>query len=153
MQITLDDTDLERMPLALRRDLLRFLALPEHGGAVAAPGEPPKSGAAVSPLPLDRTLALELLREASFGAGGEIDAAAGQALVRRLGLAGERQLRAYLGLLTRRLERATGDPSARLFTLRPEPRAYVVPAETRRVLAELLRELSRAGEHEEPLWE
>lgn len=170
MQIILADSDLERMPPQLRRDLLRFLLSGEVPSKEPAPAE-----GAVTELTtvadglaiLSRRHAIDLVRELSFQPDGRILLGALRALARHKGekdpsraevakalqLQTESALERYLGALERVLHKVTGDKSLKLWRFMSAGRKYRVHPATRRVLRDVLVELSHAGEHEEALWE
>jgi hypothetical protein len=170
MQIILTGSDLERMPPQLRRDLLRFLLIGTMLPSELAPSEGTTADlttAADGLAVLSRRHAIDLVRELSFQPEGRVLLGTLRALVRHKGekdttraemakaaqTRTESALEHNLGALDRVLHKVTGNKSLKLWRYISAGRKYRVHPTTRRVLREVLEELSHAGEHEEALWE
>ena len=154
MRFVLTSADFEMMPTGLRRDLLQYLLSPKPGAA---------EGITI----LKREQLLALIRNVSFGRRTrqlhdlvaalayekDSEAPTKEQLIAALGLANARQLQRNLAELSRLVKRVTGDRTAELARYSKATGSYVVLPVAREILRNLLNQLARSGEGEEPLWE
>lgn len=156
MELVLTQADLDAMPAGLRDQLFLYL-----GGAWGAgrPGE-------AEGVQLSREQAIALLREVSFHrAGAHLralidrlaygDAAKPPSRVRMIEALEQEgaHLGRYLALLNRMTAKITGRPGVRLCEYHKGADNYVVRAQTREVLREVLATMKASAKGEEPLWE
>ena len=167
MRLTLTNADLLRMPSALRRDLLLFLASRQPGRVEAVAREAVGAEALSGLVVLDRQQALALVRNVSFGRRAKVlrrllealaydkesDAPTSEQLEAMLGVKDMRTLHRHLAAVARLVELVTHDPAARLVQYSQAERRYVAHPTTRDVLREVFARLARSGKGEEPLWE
>jgi hypothetical protein len=166
VQIVLFESDIRAMPQELRDALLNYLL---QGKAVSLLTRVnPREAALIEGLAvLQRPQAIELVREASFrpegkallsilrafGRGKKVLGPGYDELAKSVGARNKRMLDRHLNTLNQLVQTATGTKAGRLWRHSASERAYRAHPATRQVLREVLEQLSRAGEHEEPLWE
>ena len=168
MQVILTASDLDAMPTALRQELLAYLAARRK--PLAPKGAKKRRGAGEAGVydglaMLDREQATALVRNVSFGRrrkglhdllealSYEKDAYAPspERLARLLKLDDTRHLRRHFDAIRRLLKQATHDiPPMMRYSRRT--RTYLVHPTTRASLREVLAQLARSGEGEEPPW-
>ncbi len=116
---------------------------------------------------LGRQQAIELVREVSFrpegnallailrvfARGKQVLGPSYADLGKSTGVRDKRVLDRDLDALNQIAEKSTGAKAGRLWRHAASKRAYRIHPATRQVLRDVLEQLSRAGEHEEPLWE
>jgi len=166
VQIVLFESDIQAMPQKLRDALLDFL-LRGSAAPLLTQVSPQEAALAEGLAVLQRPQAIELVREVSFRPEGNALLAILRAFARgkrvlgpsynelgkSIGAGKKRLLARHLDTLNQIAQKAAGAKSGRLWRHSANDRAYRIHPETRQVLSEVLDQLSRAGEHEEPLWE
>ncbi len=166
MQIILFEADIRAMPQPLRDALLKFL-LQRSAAPLATEIAPQEAVLAEGLAVLERRQAIELVREVSFLPEGDALLALLKAFARgrkvlgpsyaelgkSIGARNKRTLDRHLDTLNRIVEKSTGAKAGRLWRHSARERAYRIHPATRQILRDVLDQLSRAGEHEEPLWE
>ena len=166
MQIVLFESDIEAMPQKLRDALLDFL-LQRNALPLLTKIRPQEAALAEGLVVLQRSQAIELVREVSFrpegnallailrafSRGKRVLGPSYNALGKSIGAGNKRLLDRHLDTLNQIAQKAAGTKAGRLWRHSASDRAYRVHPETRQVLSDVLDQLSRAGEHEEPLWE
>lgn len=157
MQLILSQSDLEKMPPELRRDLMHYVSA---AGAAAEGGEAETTA-------LGRAQLTALLREASFHRDGKLlnallkrlaypaesEPPTRQRLAQALPAAAQAKLRQHLATVNRLTARVAKRRDARLWQHERKTDCFVVHPATRKALRDLLPSLARAGKSEEPLWE
>lgn len=168
MQLTLTASDLAAMPIALRQELLDYLATRRKTLAATAPRRPRRSAEAAGfegLAVLNRDQVVALLRSVSFGRDlkglhdllealaydKDVDAPEPTSLVRLLKLDDRRQLSRYLAAIKRRLKSVTHD-AVPLLRYSRHSAAYVVHPATRASLREVFAQMTRPSGGEEPPW-
>jgi hypothetical protein len=166
VQIVLSESDIRAMPPSLRDALFDFLLWGKTAPLGAELG-PQQAALAEGLAVLGRRQVIELVREASFRPEGNALLAILKAFARgkqvlgpsyaELGKSsGVRNKRAFdrdLDTLNQIVQKSIGAKAGRLWRHSASKRAYRIHPATRQVLRDVLEQLSRAGEHEEPLWE
>lgn len=166
MQIILFESDIRAMPQSLRDALFDFL-LRGKSAPLGAEIGPQQAVLAEGLAVLGRQQAIGLVREASFRPEGSALLAILKAFARgkqvlgpsyaelgkSTGARNKRALDRDLDTLNQIVQKSTGAKAGRLWRHSASKRAYRVHPATRQVLRDVLDQLSRAGEHEEPLWE
>lgn len=167
MQLILTASDLAAMPMALKQDLLAYLATRRKG---SPPGTSRRRGEAESEklaglAVLDSGQAIALIRNVSFGHRlkglhdllealsyeKDGDAPGPDRLTRMLEVDDSRHLRRYFDAIKRLLKPVMHD-AAPLARYSRQSGTYLVHPVTRANLREVFAQLARSGEGEEPLW-
>jgi ATP-dependent Clp protease ATP-binding subunit ClpA len=89
----------------------------------------------------------------AFARGKQVLGPSYAELGKSIGARNKRALDRDLDTLNQIVQKSTGAKAGRLWRHSASKRAYRVHPATRQVLRDVLEQLSRAGEHEEPLWE
>jgi len=166
VQIILLESDIRAMPQKLRDALLDFL-FRGNMAPLLATVSPHEAELAEGLAVLRRSQAIDLVREVSFRPEGNALLAILRAFTRGKKVLGpgydelaksiaarnKRSLDRHLDTLNQMVQKAVGTKAGTLWRHSASDRAYRIHPETRQVLGEVLEQLSRAGEHEEPLWE
>ena len=178
MQIIITERDLQNMPKELYAALLDYLSqggrptrkrkprTQEVGAFVYAPLVGAQGTAGEEVLVLNRSQALGLVREVSFGRNRKALRTILQKIahpdstrpptVQRIAKAlriDVDRVRAHLNGITRTVRRLTDNKTARLFRFKGSEGVCDLHPDTRHALREVLAALERAGEREEALWE